>query len=147
MQGRARLTILTAIPRPPAWVATPMTAAACEPLAREFEREAVATLRAARDAVPAEVPVTTILTRKPVREAVLARLGAHPHDLVVVGSSPRGALREAVRCSTCRYLQQRSPVPVLVVHPPVPAPRAERAPARPSRSAPPRPARAVPTTT
>lgn len=106
-----RLTILTPVLRPPAWVTTPMTAAACGPLARELEREAVGALEAARDAVPRELPLTTILTRRPVRDAVAARLAEHPHDLLVLAAG-----------RTARRLARRLKVPVLAVPAPGSAP-------------------------
>jgi len=99
-----RLTILTPVLRPPPWVTTPMTAGACGPLARELEREAACTLEAAPYVVPREVPLTTFLTARPVCEAVLARLAAHPHDLLVLAAGRR-----------TRRLARRSPVPVVAV--------------------------------
>jgi nucleotide-binding universal stress UspA family protein len=110
-QGGGRLTILTPVLRPPAWVTTPMTAVACGPLARELERDAASALEAARDAVPHDVPLTTILTERPVCEAVLARLGEHPHDLLVLAAG-----------RPARRLARRSPVPVLAVPEGAPAP-------------------------
>jgi nucleotide-binding universal stress UspA family protein len=103
-QAGGRLTILTPVLRPPVWVTTPMTAVACGPLARELEREAACALDAARDAVPREVPLTTILTQRPVCEAVLGRLAGHPHDLLVLAAG-----------RPARRLARRSPVPVLAV--------------------------------
>jgi nucleotide-binding universal stress UspA family protein len=74
--GNARMTILTAIPRPSHWVTSPATAQAVEPLAIELERDAKKMLDKAVARVPQSVPVTTILSRKPIREALLERLGS-----------------------------------------------------------------------
>jgi nucleotide-binding universal stress UspA family protein len=123
--ARGRLTILTPVPRPPAWVSTPMTAGACEPLARELEQEAVRSLAAARDAVPGEMPLTTILTRRRLCDAVCARLADHAHDLLVLGA-----------CSAARRLERRTPIPVLVV----PAGRPGGAPIAAARASPASPA-------
>ncbi len=86
---RSRLTILTAIPRPPYWACNPVTVAAVEPLAADLAAEAKATLKAAVDRVPDSIPVTKILTREPIREALMARIRSGEHDLVVMGSRGR----------------------------------------------------------
>lgn len=116
-----RLTIMTPVQRPPAWVNTPMTAAACGPLARDLEREATGVLQAARDAVPADLPLTTILTRQPLCEAVQVRLAQHPHDLLILGA-----------CRAGRRLTRRSPVPVITVPDPAVAEARSPAPPRPA---------------
>src|SRR5436190_5573602 len=74
LAGNARLTLLSAIPRPPYWAASPVTAAGIESLAGELEREAQIALRAATDRVPTSVPVTTILSREPIREVLMPRI-------------------------------------------------------------------------
>ena len=78
---RSRLTILTSIPRPPYWACSPVTAAGIEPLANDLAKEAKATLKAAVDRVPASIPVTKILTREPIREALMERIRSGEHDL------------------------------------------------------------------
>ena len=65
----SRLTILTAIPRPPTWLATPMTAASVEPLGADLRAEAQKVLCQAVDRVPDCVPVTKILSEAPIRDA------------------------------------------------------------------------------
>src|SRR5690242_11161823 len=72
--GRGRLTLLTAVHRPPYWATSPATVAGIESLAAEFETEAEHTLRAAADQVPRAVPVTTVLSHKPIREALMERI-------------------------------------------------------------------------
>ena len=122
---RSRLTILTAIPRPPYWVCIPATAAAVEPLAADLAAEATATLNAAVDRVPASIPVTKILTREPIREALMARIRSGEHDLVVMGSRGRGALTASILGSVSHYALNHSEVPVLIVHTDDEAPRCE----------------------
>src|ERR1700739_4781689 len=80
---RSRLTILTAIPHPPFWACTPETAGGIEALAAALTREATAALRAAVARVPASIPVTTILTPKPIREALMEQVRSGCQDLVV----------------------------------------------------------------
>lgn len=116
--SRARLTILTSIPRPPAWVNTPATAAACAPLATELERESNEILRNAVDRVPASVPLTKILTHEPIRAALMHRIQTANDDLLVMGSRGRGALSASLLGSVSHYALNHSPIPVLVVHAP-----------------------------
>ena len=113
---RSRLTILTSIPRPPYWACTPTTAAGMESLASDLAAEATAALRAAVDRVPAAIPVTKILTREPIREALMDRLKTGEHDLVVMGSRGRGALSASVLGSVSHYALNHCHVPVLIVH-------------------------------
>jgi nucleotide-binding universal stress UspA family protein len=95
-RGRGRLTLLCPVPRPPAWLSAPMTAAACEPLARELQAEAEQTLCTARQAVPGCIPLTTILAPRGLRDALRSRLAEHPHDLLVLGRERLG--RRLERC-------------------------------------------------
>lgn len=113
---RARLTILTAIPRPPAWVSTPATAAGLETLMADLATEAAAVLRAAVDRVPASIPVTKILSSEPIRTALSDRVRSGHHDLVVMGSRGRGALSASVLGSVSHYALHHCHVPVLIIH-------------------------------
>lgn len=114
--GHGRLTILTAIPRPPYWCASPVTIPAVEPLGADLSREARQNLRRAVDRVPEAIPVTTVLSEKPIREAISDRLRSGEHDLLVMGSRGRGALSASVLGSVSHYALNHSPVPVLIVH-------------------------------
>ncbi len=116
MSGHGRLTILTAIPRLPYWACTPASASAIEPLATELRDEAKAALDAAVARVPESISVTTILTEKPIREALMERLASGDHDLLVMGSRGRGALTSSVMGSVSHYALNHSGVPVLIVH-------------------------------
>lgn len=113
---RARLTILTAIPRPPFWACTPETAGGIERLTSDLADEATATLRAAVDRVPESIPVTRILTAEPIRDALMERIETGGHDLLVMGSRGRGALSASVLGSVSHYALNHSPIPVLIVH-------------------------------
>jgi nucleotide-binding universal stress UspA family protein len=57
--------------------------------------DAEAILRAARDHVPDDLPVRTVLTEQPVRTALIHEIREGDHDLVVMGSRGRGAVRSA----------------------------------------------------
>ena len=113
---RSRLTILTSVPRPPYWACTPATAGGIESLATDLANDAKAALKAAVDRVPESIPVTKILTREPIREALMARLESGEHDLVVMGSRGRGALSASFLGSVSHYALNHCHVPVLIVH-------------------------------
>ncbi|HET9103038.1 MAG TPA: universal stress protein [Solirubrobacteraceae bacterium] len=114
--SRGRLTLLTAIPRPPYWATSPATAAAVEPLSCELAAEAERSLKAAVARVPDTIPVTTILSEKPIRDAITACLATGRHDLLVMGSRGRGALTASVLGSVSHYALNHASVPVLIVH-------------------------------
>jgi nucleotide-binding universal stress UspA family protein len=113
---QARLTILTAIHQPPVWAASAMAAGAAVVTAADLEKEAVDIMRRAVKRVPADVPVTTIISRKPIRQALLSRLEASNYDLLVMGSRGRGALSASLLGSVSHYVLNHSPIPVLIVH-------------------------------
>lgn len=113
---RARLTIITAVPHPSTLAYLPATAAVMGELASELEREAQDTLRNATEQVPHDVPVTTLLTHEPIRRALLDRIEDGHHDLLIMGSRGRGAVRSALLGSVSHYALHHSPIPVLIVH-------------------------------
>lgn len=114
--ARGRLTILTAIPRPPYWAASPVTIPSVEPLAAELTSETRETLRAAVERVPETIPVTSVLSEKPIREALMERLKCGDYDLLVMGSRGRGALTASVLGSVSHYALNHSRIPVLIIH-------------------------------
>ncbi|MFZ0089573.1 MAG: universal stress protein [Solirubrobacteraceae bacterium] len=113
---RSRLTILTAVPRPPAWVCSPATAAGLGSLVADLAAEAAAALEHAVDRVPASIPVTKILSTEPIRDALMNQIKRGEHDLIVMGSRGRGALTAQLLGSVSHYALHHSPVPVLIVH-------------------------------
>ena len=113
---QARLTILTAIPQPPVWAASAMAAGATAVSAADLEKEAVDIMRRAVKRVPADVPVTTIISRKPIRNALMRRLKESNFDLLVMGSRGRGAFSASLLGSVSHYALNHSPIPVLIVH-------------------------------
>ena len=111
---RARLTILTAVPRPPATASFAGLSPSALEADAEVESEAI--LRRAEETVPGDVPATTILTRTAVRHALLQQVKTGRFDLLVMGSRGRGALRSTLLGSVSHHLLNHSPIPVLVVH-------------------------------
>jgi nucleotide-binding universal stress UspA family protein len=112
----ARLTLLTAVNRPPGWVSTPATAAGVQSLAVDLERQAQEALHDAVELVPASTPVTKILTYQPIRIALMDRLAGGEYDLLVMGSRGRGAFSSTLLGSVSHFALNHSPVPVLIVH-------------------------------
>lgn len=113
---QARLTILTAINQPPVWATSAMAAGAYAVSAADLEKEAVDLMRRAVKRVPDDVPVTTVISRKPIRNALMHRLRSSDYDLLVMGSRGRGALTASVLGSVSHYALNHSPIPVLIVH-------------------------------
>lgn len=107
----ARLTLMTAVSLP----AITYAAMTAEMIATA-KSDAETILRQARDRVPEHLPVTTVLTCDPIRGALLRQITAGRHDLVVMGSRGRGAVRSALLGSISHYVLNHSPVPVLIVH-------------------------------
>lgn len=112
----ARLTLLSAVSSPPAAAFVGAGAVAAGELAARAEPEAQAILRSARERVPGHISVCTILSREPARTAILARISSANHDLVVMGSRGRGAIRSLLLGSVSHHVLHHSPIPVLIVH-------------------------------
>jgi len=112
-----RLTLITGIPKVP-WLAYlgpgGPTVAELDGKGRAWAEDM---LRRARDRVPDEIPVTTILTDQPIRTALMDQIRRGRHDLVAMGSRGRGAVRAGLLGSVSHYILNHSPIPVLIVHP------------------------------
>lgn len=110
----ARLTILTAVPLVRAWPGGPCeTVSAARELDAELEQRACALMRRALTLVPDGLPVTTILRRERPARALLDRIAAGDHDVLVLGDDGRRPLLPWR--SLTRALQRRAGVPVLVL--------------------------------
>ncbi len=114
--GNGRLTILTAVSQPPAWAASSLAAGAAALSALDLEREAIEVMRCAVDRVPNDVPVTTLISRRPIRSALMKALRCGDYDLLVMGSRGRRALSASLLGSVSHYALNHSPIPVLIVH-------------------------------
>jgi nucleotide-binding universal stress UspA family protein len=112
---RSRLTLFTAVSQLPA---TAYLAAGEElgKLVEDAHADAEAILRRARERVPDGLSVTTVLSEQPIRAALIGQITNGVHDLIVMGSRGRGAIRAALLGSTSHYVLHHSPVPVLIVH-------------------------------
>jgi nucleotide-binding universal stress UspA family protein len=113
---RSRLTLLTSIRQCPSWAYSPVSAAAVEQLSIDFENEAQQVIRKAVARVPESISITTILSRDPIRSALMKRIESGHHDLLVMGSRGRGSLTASVLGSVSHYALNHSPIPVLIVH-------------------------------
>lgn len=109
----ARLTLIAVAPAHRWLLPSPYIAPV--PTEEELERQAQQIVDDAERLVPDEVPVSTIVRRGPVLDAILARVECAEHDLVVVGSRGRGPAGSLLLGSLSHALLKRSPVPVLVV--------------------------------
>jgi nucleotide-binding universal stress UspA family protein len=114
--GRGRLTILTAVNQPPAWAASSIATGAAALSALDLEREAVQVMRCAVSRVPDDVPVTTLISRRPIRSALMKAVACGDYDLLVMGSRGRRALAASLLGSVSHYALNHSPIPVLIVH-------------------------------
>ena len=123
--GRGRLTILTAVNHPPAWAASSIATGAAAMSALDLEREAINVMRCAVAHVPDDIPVTTLISRRPIRAALMKAAASGDYDLLVMGSRGRRALTASLLGSVSHHALNHSPIPVLIVH--ADAPEEERA--------------------
>jgi nucleotide-binding universal stress UspA family protein len=117
VEQRSRLTLLTVVPKPPRGV----IAAGLSPdqLADEMETEAATQLREVAATLPQELSVTTLLRHGDPAEEILALLREQPFDLLCMGARGRGRVSGAVLGSVSTAVLHHSPVPVMVLHPPL----------------------------
>ena len=112
----ARLTLITGVVLPPAIAYFGAAGSAAAAAMQSVHADAEAILKHACERIPEDVSVTTILTDEPIRAAVIRRIKDGHHDLVMMGSRGRGAVRSALLGSVSHYVLHHSPVPVLIVH-------------------------------
>jgi nucleotide-binding universal stress UspA family protein len=110
-----RLTLITAVPQISA-TGLLVPGAVTDSAIADTRAWAEAILRRALDQVPDDLPVSTVLTDQPIRLALIRQIKDGHHDLVVMGSRGRGAVRSALLGSVSHYVLHHSPVPVLIVH-------------------------------
>jgi nucleotide-binding universal stress UspA family protein len=118
----ARLTLFSAVVMPPAAAYVGSGGAVAAAFVSEAATDTEKILREAVERVPVGVSVSTVSSGEPVRLALIHQIATGNHDLVVMGSRGRGALRSALLGSVSHYVLNHSPVPVLIA-------RAEREPA------------------
>jgi nucleotide-binding universal stress UspA family protein len=112
----ARLTLFTAVVQLPAPAFFGASGDAVAVMFHDVQAQAEAILRRACDRVPENLSVTTVLSTEPVEPALIRQIKEGNHDLVVMGSRGRGAVRSALLGSVSHYVLHHSPVPVLIVH-------------------------------
>ena len=112
----SRLTLIAGVSRAPAIAIFGVSGAALAELEADARSSAEAVLRRARERVPDDVSVTTILTDEPIGPALIEQIKRGGHDLIAMGSRGRGAIRTALLGSVSRYVLNHSPIPVLIVH-------------------------------
>jgi nucleotide-binding universal stress UspA family protein len=111
-----RLTLITGVPKLPSVSYVGVTGVPPAQIEAEARSWAEGVLRQARDRVPDDLPVATILTEQPIRTALIEQIERGGHDLIVMGSRGRGAVSAALLGSVSHYVLNHSPVPVLIVH-------------------------------
>jgi nucleotide-binding universal stress UspA family protein len=112
----ARLTIFSAVATPAAVAYTGVSGEVAANLARDAEADTEKILRAAVERVPDGVSVSIVLSNGHVMPALLQQIEAGHHDLLIMGSRGRGAVRSVLLGSVSHYVLHHSPVPVLIVH-------------------------------
>jgi nucleotide-binding universal stress UspA family protein len=112
----ARLTLMTGAVLPPVVTYFGGAGDAIGTAIQSAQAEAQAILKRARERVPDDVSVTTTLTDEPIRSALIKQINKGHHDLVMMGSRGRGAVRSALLGSVSHYVLHHSPAPVLIVH-------------------------------
>jgi nucleotide-binding universal stress UspA family protein len=113
---RARLALVAVVPPVPAfaWQAPGGVRATHDAQQKDLEQR----LRAAADAIPDDLPVTTrLLDGDPARE-ILRAAGEGEHDLIVMGSRGRGRVTAALLGSVSNHVMHDADVPVMIVHRP-----------------------------
>jgi len=110
----AQLTIVTAAPDL-SWGGYLLPGEPGGKLIEAAEADAEALLQSSRERVPREQPVVTLLANQPIRSSIVHQIKEGGHDLVVMGSRGRGAVRSALLGSVTSYVLHHSKVPVLIV--------------------------------
>jgi nucleotide-binding universal stress UspA family protein len=112
----SRLTLFSAVVVPPAVAYIGGGGPVAATLARDAEAETETILRTAARQVPDQVSLSTVLSSEPVRQALIHQITEGAHDVVVMGSRGRGAVRSVLLGSVSHYVLHHSSVPVLIVH-------------------------------
>jgi nucleotide-binding universal stress UspA family protein len=119
--ANARLTIFAAVPSPPSLAYASPGASALADVAEKAREETETMVRMALERVPESVGVTSIVKDAPVKPALIEQIEAGRHDLVVMGSRGRGAVRSALLGSVSHHVLHHTSVPVLIVRADEPA--------------------------
>ncbi len=112
----ARLTIFSSITTPPAVAYTGVSGEVAANLARDAETDTEKILRTAVERIPDGISVSTVVSKGHVMPALLEQIKTGRHDLLIMGSRGRGAVRSVLLGSVSHYVLNHSPAPVLIVH-------------------------------
>jgi nucleotide-binding universal stress UspA family protein len=112
----ARLTIFSAVTMPPTTAYFVAGGGVAATLARDAADETETILREGVGRVPDGISASTVLSREPARRSLIRQIKSGNHDLIVMGSRGRGALRSVLLGSVSHYTLHHSPAPVLIVH-------------------------------
>ena len=115
--SHGRLTIVSAVARIPYLACTGAAPEAVAEARKSFLIDAERVLCRAVERVPLGIPVTKIVSAQPIGEALIREAQRGDHDLLIVGSRGRGAIRSMLLGSVGRAMLRRSPLPVLIVRP------------------------------
>ena len=113
-QGAA-LTVITVVTPAPLPVLAGPYAVPFPREPEELEQEGRAILERAVAPAPEEIPLATAVYHGSPGPAVVERIADGDHDLVVVGSRGRGAIRSLFLGSVSHYVLHHSPTAVLIV--------------------------------
>jgi nucleotide-binding universal stress UspA family protein len=111
-----RLTLFSAVVTPPASAYIGGGGSVAATLARDADVETEKILWTAAQQVPDGVSLSTVQSGEPVRHALIHQIKTGAHDLIVMGSRGRGAVRSVLLGSVSHYVLHHSPIPVLIVH-------------------------------
>jgi nucleotide-binding universal stress UspA family protein len=113
--SHGRLTILSAVVQIPYIAYTGAASEAVAELRHSFLRDAERVICRAVERVPQGIPVTKLVSPRPIEQALLREAREGDHDLVILGSRGRGPIRSAVFGSVGRMMLRHGPLPVLIV--------------------------------
>jgi universal stress protein A len=116
VRQRSHLTLLTVVPGPTMVVAA--AGVSPERLASQIEAEAAKRLRDIVAELPRDLSVTHLVRHGHPAEQILGLLAEKPFDLLCMGARGRGRLANALLGSVSAAVLRRSPVAVVVFHPP-----------------------------
>lgn len=113
---RSRLTLLTVVPYPA--LSAGAAGVSLQHLADQMETEAATHLREVTAMLPQDLSVSTVLRHGDPAEEILTLLSGQPFDMLCMGARGRGRIAGALLGSVSTAVLHRSPVAVVVLHPP-----------------------------
>jgi nucleotide-binding universal stress UspA family protein len=111
----SRLTLISVAPEVPSFAIR--AGVDIRLLEEEARNETDKILRDSVAALPADLPVTTVLKHGPAGHQIVEQIRTGGHDLLVLGSRGRGRVATNLLGSVGAYVHYRASVPMLVIHP------------------------------